>query len=329
MTDLISVIIPNYNHAAYLEKRINSVLEQSYQQIEVIILDDCSPDNSREVIERYRHHPKVRHIIFNEQNSGSTFRQWKKGMEQAQGEWVWIAESDDYAAPGFLEKLVPFINDKAGLIRCASQHVSSSGELLAENAAANMRLLISDRHLSELKQPYVISGIEEIKGKLIYYNAIENASGVLIRKKLAQKYLDESVAYRLCGDWLLWMNILSESDAAYIPEKLNYFRQHANNVRTASGKSEIETREIKEVRNWLDAHIGQWPLPDAEKAGLKKLNRRLWGINLGYLAMANVRNGQFWDGFKKVAGSTLISGFGTGFIKDYLYWVKKSLTNSK
>lgn len=80
---LVSVIVPNYNHARFLEERMESVLGQTYQNIEVIILDDCSTDNSREVIEKYRNNPKVAKIVYNDANSGSPFRQWKKGMELA------------------------------------------------------------------------------------------------------------------------------------------------------------------------------------------------------------------------------------------------------
>ena len=59
MSPTVSVIIPNYNHAPYLKERIDSVLNQTYQDFEVIILDDCSPDNSVEVIEQYRSNPHV------------------------------------------------------------------------------------------------------------------------------------------------------------------------------------------------------------------------------------------------------------------------------
>lgn len=102
---LVSIIIPNYNHARFLDERMQSVLGQTYQNFEVIILDDRSTDNSREVIEKYRSNPKVRKILFNDTNSGSPFRQWKKGMELASGEIVWIAESDDHCEDTFLEKL--------------------------------------------------------------------------------------------------------------------------------------------------------------------------------------------------------------------------------
>lgn len=102
----VSVIIPNYNHALYLDERIQSVLNQSYDNFEIIILDDMSKDNSREVIEKYRECPKISHILYNETNSGSTFRQWKKGITLAKGEFIWIAESDDYCEPSLLEALV-------------------------------------------------------------------------------------------------------------------------------------------------------------------------------------------------------------------------------
>ena len=103
---LVSIIIPNYNHARFLDERMTSVLEQTYQHIEVIILDDCSTDNSREVIEKYRSNPKVSKIVFNDTNSGSPFKQWYKGFQLCKGEIVWIAESDDSCEPTFLESLV-------------------------------------------------------------------------------------------------------------------------------------------------------------------------------------------------------------------------------
>src|SRR3984893_17231816 len=100
----VSVIIPNYNHAAYLRQRIDTVLRQTYQDFEVILMDDCSTDDSRTIISEYSSDPRIR-IELNETNSGSTFRQWKKGIALARGEYIWIAESDDYSDERFLEQL--------------------------------------------------------------------------------------------------------------------------------------------------------------------------------------------------------------------------------
>src|SRR5258708_2534765 len=95
-TPTASVIIPNYNHARYLRKRIDSVVGQTYQNFELILMDDCSTDESRSILSEYVKDPRVR-IELNEKNSGSTFKQWNKGVALARGQYVWVAESDDYA----------------------------------------------------------------------------------------------------------------------------------------------------------------------------------------------------------------------------------------
>jgi glycosyltransferase involved in cell wall biosynthesis len=85
---MISVIVPNYNHAKFLKERIDSILNQTIQDFELIILDDCSTDNSREIIESYRQLPNVS-IFYNSKNSGSPFKQWKKGINRAKGKYIW------------------------------------------------------------------------------------------------------------------------------------------------------------------------------------------------------------------------------------------------
>src|SRR5580704_3035040 len=104
----ISVIVPNYNHARFLPKRIESIIHQTFQDFELILLDDCSSDDSRSILAQYAGDPRVR-IEFNRENSGSTFKQWNRGVRLAQGKYVWIAESDDYADPQLLERLVAIL----------------------------------------------------------------------------------------------------------------------------------------------------------------------------------------------------------------------------
>jgi glycosyltransferase involved in cell wall biosynthesis len=101
----VSVAVPNYNHARFLRQRLDTILAQTYQDFELILLDDCSTDESRTILEQYAGDPRAR-LEFNEVNSGSTFKQWNKGVRLAQGKYVWIAESDDYSDARFLERLV-------------------------------------------------------------------------------------------------------------------------------------------------------------------------------------------------------------------------------
>jgi glycosyltransferase involved in cell wall biosynthesis len=69
----VSIVIPNYNHATYLGRRVESVLRQTFQDFEVILLDDCSTDDSRSLLSEYACDPRVR-MEFNEKNSGSPFK---------------------------------------------------------------------------------------------------------------------------------------------------------------------------------------------------------------------------------------------------------------
>lgn len=85
---LVSVVVPNYNYKRYLNLRIQSILQQTYQNIELILLDDASTDGSEEVLSDYQDHAKVSHILLNEHNTGNPFKQWFKGMQLAKGKYI-------------------------------------------------------------------------------------------------------------------------------------------------------------------------------------------------------------------------------------------------
>ena len=139
MNPKVSVIVPNYNHASYLKQRIDSILNQTFQDFEVIILDDCSTDNSLEVLSHYKNHNKVSHCVFNDTNSGNPFKQWDKGIQLAKGEWIWIAESDDWAEPEFLETINTHLRNcnNCGLIYTSSRLVDAEGCIRFSNSNNN------------------------------------------------------------------------------------------------------------------------------------------------------------------------------------------------
>lgn len=119
----VSVIVPNYNHAPYLLQRLDSIIGQTLQDFELVVLDDCSTDGSRAIIDEYSaRSPEIRRY-YNSANSESAFKQWDYGVGRARGEYIWIAESDDFAEPIFLERTVPVLmhNARIGLIHCNSQ----------------------------------------------------------------------------------------------------------------------------------------------------------------------------------------------------------------
>jgi glycosyltransferase involved in cell wall biosynthesis len=237
----VSVIIPNYNHGKYLKQRIDSVLNQTYQHFELIILDDCSADDSVAIIEAYRGHPKVKKIIYNDKNSGSTFIQWERGANAAVGRWLWIAESDDYAEPNFLDELVKLMqsDDKVGIAFCGSHWVDAEGYI--------------KKDLSIYHQSFKRSGIVEVGQEMIKHCTIQNASACLFDRKKLLLEIKNLKTYRACGDWVLYVRMLQHCDLAFTSQKLNYFRWYHANISNASKETLWVTEGIDILSN-IDTH---------------------------------------------------------------------------
>jgi glycosyltransferase involved in cell wall biosynthesis len=246
-TPRVSIVVPNYNHARFLPARIESLLRQSYQDFELILLDDCSTDGSREVLQSYASDARVR-IEFNTVNSGSTFKQWNKGVRLARGEYVWIAESDDYADETLLEKLLAVLDKDPSKVfaYCRSWRISPENQLDG----------FADSHLEYLdpqrwKADYCADGRDECRDFLLVYNTIPNASAVVFRRTIYERVGGADETLRLCGDWKLWAAMALTGSVAYLGAALNYFRFHEHSVRTDAGRLKFDALESLQVSHWL------------------------------------------------------------------------------
>lgn len=247
----VTVIIPNYNHGAFLKQRIDSVLTQTWTDFEVIILDDKSTDNSHEVIEEYRSHPKVSAIVYNTINSGSTFLQWEKGMTLAKGEYIWIAESDDYADNNFLETAMSRMEkDQSELFYCMSVQVDENNVLLNK-----LEWWLHDMDAYKWSNDYTISATTELKNFLIYKNFIANASSVVFKKnERLTDYLNVVKKFRYCGDWLFWLQYLKDtSHVSYSIKTCNYWRSHQQTTRAAPAYS--KNNEMMAIYQWISKYV--------------------------------------------------------------------------
>ena len=133
MSQFVSIIVPCFNHLNYLSKRVETILNQTYPNFEIIFLDDCSSDGSWEYLIQFENHPKVSHCIRNDVNSGSPFKQWKKGLDLAKYDWIWIAESDDFSEINFLFEMVSKIEPNTNLIFCKSFFVNEFDLLIFDD----------------------------------------------------------------------------------------------------------------------------------------------------------------------------------------------------
>lgn len=241
---LVTVIIPNYNHSIFLKERIESVLNQGFNNFEIILMDDCSSDDSRNILLEYKNNEKVSAILFNEKNSGSTFKQWEKGIDIAKGKYIWIAESDDTATSDFLSKTITVLDsdDKISLVFCRSVFINENGDPIAiENTQNSI-----DKNFG--KKDYVMDGNDFIRKFLRHLNVIPNASAVVFKKDMLQNDIFKEInSMKYAGDWFFWTNLITNNIVGYIAEPKNNFRFHQ--LSTRGGKA--VSSDIERVRECL------------------------------------------------------------------------------
>ncbi|MEW6517696.1 MAG: glycosyltransferase family A protein [candidate division FCPU426 bacterium] len=264
---VVSVVVPSYNHARYLGRRLDSILEQTLQDFELIILDDASTDESPLVIKKYLPHPKIR-FVQNQTNSGSVFKQWAKGFALSQGRYIWMAESDDWADPRLLETLVALLekHPRAGLAYCQSAIVNQDGAVIG-NAVG----WTEDFAPGRWQRDFVNSGMDEIRNYLTNRNTIPNASAVLIRKSALEALGPLNTDFQLCGDWMLWVRLLEKNDVAFCSQSLNYWRINTSNARLKTNGT-LEWLEGEKILRQAATMLGLGPAETTEMlfAFLKK-----------------------------------------------------------
>lgn len=250
---MVSVILPNYNHAAYLRQRIESILNQSYRNFELIILDDCSTDTSRDIIEQYRGSDHVSQIVYNEKNSGSTFIQWRRGFDLAKGKYICIAESDDYSDLDFLNKLVSLLeaNENCSVAYCLSHLVDENNVILPSDW---------DDAKSPLGAVDIFDSCKILSGRMLFKNVIYNAGMAIFRKTVLSTIDDSFMKYNYCGDYLFWVKVIEQGNVIRLCEKLNYFRQHINKVSPASEAKGLAYKQGKYIVQYVMDHLNFTPL---------------------------------------------------------------------
>jgi glycosyltransferase involved in cell wall biosynthesis/SAM-dependent methyltransferase len=229
---LVTVVVPNFNHAPFLRRRLDSIYNQTYKNFRVILLDDCSRDASREILDDYRdRYPQITICDYNEQNSGGVFRQWRKAIELAAGSpLLWIAESDDYCDEDFLEKLVPFFRDESVMLSyCSVKFVDENGR---PHSFTYRQHLSPHIDTSKWSHDYLEASHREVETALAIKNTIPNVSGAVMRTPSADSGLlgDESwLSMKICGDWVLYLHLIAAGKVAYCARTTNYFRIHSAN----------------------------------------------------------------------------------------------------
>jgi glycosyltransferase involved in cell wall biosynthesis len=234
---LVSVIVASYNHAEYLEERMDSLINQTYKNIEILVIDDCSTDMSVELLKKYRSHPKV-NLILRKKNAGFVAAS-NQGVEMSKGEFIIFANCDDSCKPQMIEKLVKSMTDNqtAGISYCRSEMIDEVGRLLGDDFAFR-----ESRFKNRCKNDVVIDK-KEMGIFLLHSCVIPNLSAALFRKNCYLSAGGMTSSYKVCADWDLFFRVISHFDVAYVAEPFNKFRQHKTTIRSSTSER-ILFREI-------------------------------------------------------------------------------------
>jgi len=314
---LISVIVPNYNHENYLKQRLDSIFNQTYKNFEVILLDDCSTDESVKILFEASKNPKVSQVVFNNKNTRNTFNQWERGISLAKGEYIWIAESDDFCDCRFIETLIKPLIDNSDVVLsyCQSHRADQNGEITG-NWITHTDCFVPNI----FAQDFIMDGNMFIENFLIFRNVIPNASAAIFRKSIIlEEYLQIENRLRYCGDWIFYFKMILKYNIAFTAESLNFFRYHDKSVIATAAKveSRIEIIDIDfDMRAQLISFLAQnkpsnyYNILSKNKTIVKSLKYEK-GILL-------IRNNQKWKGF-----IVLISVLDVFFKR---YKIRKNLT---
>ncbi len=246
----ISAVVPNYNYGRYLHHRLETVTNQSLPLYEVIVLDDCSKDDSLQVIQNFFKQCDVPwRLEVNQTNSGSVFKQWRKGAELARGEYVWIAESDDTCKPAFLQHIVNLMQETGAVLGFAdSWQIDSDGSLLGDS----YKPYINEEAPGAFDHSFDMDGREFLAKYLSIKNVILNASGVVFRRTALLAALngvgDELFEYKVAGDWRLYIELCaSNGKVVFVADSLNGHRRHKASV-TQALDAERHFKEIERMQ---------------------------------------------------------------------------------
>ncbi|WP_119463803.1 glycoside hydrolase family 99-like domain-containing protein [Vibrio sp. PID23_8] len=271
----VTVSIPNYNYEKHIGERLRSVFAQHYPVFEVVVLDDRSPDNSIEVInataEAYQRQIK---LIVNEENSGSVFKQWKKGADLARGDYLWIAEADDSAAPEFLSTILSG-DTEFDLAYTDSKQIDENNVHLADN----YRYYYDADMQACLDKPGVYEGSDIIESCLAIKNQFMNVSSVVFNRQALVSCFDENIhellEFKVAGDWFVYVKLLSKKTARckLIPDSLNTHRRHSRSVTHQNLK--IQINEIENIQVIANQRIVTKSIIEQQHTYLNNLKNKL------------------------------------------------------
>jgi glycosyltransferase involved in cell wall biosynthesis len=269
---LISIIVANYNNGKYILQCLESILEQSYRNIQLIIVDDGSSDDSRELINSFikgKSHDFLINSIYLDKNFGSGIAK-ERGLQLVKGEYCCFVDSDDYLDKHAFSKLIPFLdkNRSIALICSNAYKINSTGQ--------NLGLL-----------NYCRNGEDMLTERVCFHLAIWRMHHYNL---LVEKFNSH---FKIAHDIDLFMKLEEVGGVMIVNLPLYYYRLHGNNISLgfdrlgfAYAERLISRYEATKRRNKIDLHKSGYEL----QALLIKYTKKNKNISLRHLIKSRLKS---------------------------------------
>lgn len=208
MRGLVSVIMPSYNTASYIADSIGSVLAQTYQNWELIIVDDCSTDNTDEVVAPFLADVRIRYLK-NETNSGAAVSR-NRALREARGKWIAFLDSDDLWLPEKLDKQLRFMEERGYRFTYTDYRIQLNGSW----------------------QPFVMTGPDVVgRSKMRDYCYFSTITVMYDREYIGAVQIEP---IRKNNDYAMWLQIIKKTPCYRLPECLSFYIKHDGSVSSGS-----------------------------------------------------------------------------------------------
>jgi glycosyltransferase involved in cell wall biosynthesis len=255
---LVSIIIPTYNHAHFLGVAIQSALAQDYPHLEVIVVDDGSTDNTREVIGPFLEHPQVRYIY--QENHGLSVAR-NRGIAESRGEYLNFLDADDYLHPAKIARQAQLLDSEPWLafVYCDVIQVDENGEEIDNNYSIGLSRKKLD---GDIFDSLMLGGYFPVHAVLIRRSVLDQVG-----------LFDETL--KSLEDFHLWLRVSAEGfRARYIGEKLVYYRRYSGSM------SQDEVTMHSAYSTVIEKITCQYPTRVGQSIiNLAKLNEELYAGN--------------------------------------------------
>ncbi|MEP5614130.1 MAG: glycosyltransferase [Cyclobacteriaceae bacterium] len=251
---LVSVCLPMYNGEKYLRQSLDSIVNQSYQNLEILVVDDCSTDNGPSIIGEYQRKDSRIRLIRNERNLGLVGN-WNKCISEASGEFVKLQFQDDMMMNDTIEKMMMMAEKEGVNVVLTDREYTYENDINVFYEEELPRLSDHFKQNAVIKPAFITDLLLSIGTN---HNFMGEPIIGLVRKEVFDSWGLYDDAFKQIGDFEFWIRLGLNENVGFIPERLNIFRVHDDSETVRNARApEINPSHLDRIHLASKMHSGK------------------------------------------------------------------------